>query len=99
MAEGGERFRLRGTFFNVASCLVLMGPVTCWRERIEAMIMTDKTKPDPTATPSGDAPEQVPDWLSSRLRRMFTEVMEEPVPEDFVALLKQLEEKEKERGG
>lgn len=62
------------------------------------MIMTDKTKPDPTAAPSGAGqPDQVPDWLSSRLRRMFTEVMEEPVPDDFKALLKQLEDKE--RGG
>jgi hypothetical protein len=70
-----------------------------WRERIETMIMTDKTKPDPTAAPSGEnpAPDQVPDWLGNRLRRMFTEVMHEPVPDDFKALLKQLEDKE--RGG
>lgn len=69
-----------------------------WPARCEAMIMTDKTKPDPTAAPSGGhSPEQVPEWLSSRLRRMFTEVMDEPVPDDFKALLKQLEDKE--RGG
>ena len=62
------------------------------------MIMTDKTKPDPTAAPAeGSQSDQVPDWLSNRLRRMFTEVMDEPVPDDFKALLKQLEDKE--RGG
>jgi hypothetical protein len=29
---------------------------------------------------------------------MFTDVMDEPVPDEFKALLKQLEDKEKERG-
>ena len=41
------------------------------------------------------APEQVPDWLSNRLRRMFSDVMDEPVPDEFKALLKQLEDKER----
>jgi hypothetical protein len=62
------------------------------------MIMSEKIKPgDPPAEAAGDRTEQVPDWLSSRLRRMFTELMEEPVPEEFKALLKQLEEKERGR--
>ena len=39
--------------------------------------------------------EQVPDWLTSRLRRMFSDVMDEPVPDEFKALLKQLEDKER----
>lgn len=96
MAEAGGRFRLDGTFFNLTSFPVLRVPPPRLAERFEAMIMTDKTKPDPTAAPSGGSqPEQVPDWLSSRLRRMFTEVMEEPVPDDFKALLKQLEDKER----
>jgi hypothetical protein len=60
------------------------------------MIMTDKTKPGSTAATSGGSqPDQVPEWLSNRLRRMFTEVMDEPVPDDFKALLKQLEDKER----
>lgn len=63
------------------------------------MIMSDKIKPDEVASPPGDSPtEAVPDWLGNRLRRMFTEVMDEPVPDEFKALLKQLEDKEKERG-
>jgi hypothetical protein len=62
------------------------------------MIMSDKIKPDQTAVSDGSAAEPVPDWLGNRLRRMFTEVMDEPVPDEFKALLKQLEEKEKERG-
>lgn len=41
--------------------------------------------------------EQVPEWLGNRLRRMFTEVMDEPVPDEFKALLRQLEEKERGR--
>ena len=39
--------------------------------------------------------ENVPEWLGSRLRQMFTEVMHEPVPDEFAALLKQLEDKER----
>ena len=60
------------------------------------IIMSDKTKPDQAAPTSSDAPpEQVPDWLSNRLRRMFTDVMDEPMPDEFKALLKQLEDKER----
>lgn len=60
------------------------------------MIMSEKTKPDPAEPASADVPaEQVPDWLSNRLRRMFTDVMDEPVPDEFKALLKQLEDKER----
>jgi len=52
-------------------------------------------KPD-QAIPSGEcAPDQVPEWLGSRLRRMFNDVMDEPVPDEFKALLRQLEEKER----
>ncbi len=61
-------------------------------------IMTEKIKPDPAAlAPDGTPLDQVPDWLSGRLRRMFTDVMEEPVPDEFKALLKQLEDKERGR--
>ena len=61
-----------------------------------AMIMSDKTKPDSAEPFSAEgASEQVPDWLGNRLRRMFTEVMDEPVPDEFKALLKQLEDKER----
>ncbi|HEX2494221.1 MAG TPA: NepR family anti-sigma factor [Steroidobacter sp.] len=49
----------------------------------------------PADTALGSAPEHVPEWLSNRLRRMFTDVMDEPVPEEFRALLRQLEEKER----
>lgn len=63
------------------------------------MIMSDKIKPDQAASLSGDSqPEPVPEWLGNRLRRMFTDVMDEPVPDEFKALLQQLEDKEKERG-
>ena len=59
------------------------------------MIMSEKVKPD-QAIPSGDGqPEQVPEWLGNRLRRMFNDVMNEPVPDEFKALLKQLEDKER----
>jgi hypothetical protein len=59
------------------------------------MIMSEKMKPD-QAIPSGEcAPDQVPEWLGSRLRRMFNDVMDEPVPDEFKALLRQLEEKER----
>jgi hypothetical protein len=61
-----------------------------------AMIMSEQTKPgEPVDAPATSAVEQVPDWLGNRLKRMFTEVMDEPVPDEFKALLKQLEEKER----
>jgi len=61
------------------------------------MIMSEQTKPDePVEAPAGNAPtEQVPDWLGTRLKRMFTDVMDEPVPDEFKQLLKQLEDKER----
>lgn len=62
------------------------------------MIMSDKIKPDQAALSGESPPEPVPEWLGNRLRRMFTDVMDEPVPDEFKALLKQLEDKEKERG-
>lgn len=59
-------------------------------------IMSDKIKSEQAAVPSGEPPsEPVPEWLGNRLRRMFTEVMDEPVPDEFKALLKQLEDKER----
>jgi hypothetical protein len=60
------------------------------------IIMSEKTKPEQAAVAqTSESAEQVPDWLGGRLRRMFAEVMDEPVPDEFKALLKQLEEKER----
>lgn len=60
------------------------------------MIMSEKIKSgEPESTSAANPTEQVPDWLSNRLRRMFTEVMDEPVPDEFKALLRQPEEKER----
>lgn len=60
------------------------------------IIMSEKTKPEQAASvPAIDQNEKVPDWLGGRLRRMFSEVMDEPVPDEFKALLKQLEDKER----
>lgn len=49
------------------------------------------------AAGNANSTEQVPEWLGNRLRRMFTEVMDEPVPDEFKALLRQLEERERGR--
>lgn len=60
------------------------------------MIMSEQTKPgEPVEVQAASATEQVPDWLGNRLKRMFTDVMDEPVPDEFKALLKQLEDKER----
>jgi hypothetical protein len=59
------------------------------------IIMSEKTKPEQAAIAQHEPTEQVPDWLGGRLRRMFSEVMDEPVPDEFKALLKQLEDKER----
>jgi hypothetical protein len=67
-----------------------------WRSVPTTNTMTDKTKLDPAAAAlENTSPDPVPDWLSGRLRRMFTDVMDEPVPDEFKALLKQLEDKER----
>lgn len=59
------------------------------------MRMSEKIKPgEPAERVAASSSENVPDWLSSRLRRMFADVMDEPVPDEFKALLKQLEDKE-----
>jgi hypothetical protein len=59
----------------------------------------EKTAEASSAAVTGTEPkgqqENVPEWLGSRLRQMFTEVMHEPVPDEFAALLKQLEDKER----
>lgn len=62
--------------------------------------MTEKMRPEAiSSTPDNSSPsaEQVPEWLGSRLRQMFTEVMSEPVPDEFVELLKKLDDKDRER--
>jgi hypothetical protein len=60
------------------------------------MVMSEKIKPgDPPETAAASSTDPVPDWLSNRLRRMFSDVMDEPVPDEFKALLQQLEDKER----
>ena len=60
------------------------------------MIMSEKTKLDQQAAPpEGEPNEQVPDWLASQLRRMTHQIMQEKLPEDFLVLLKQIEENER----
>ncbi len=61
--------------------------------------MTEKMPPEAVTMTSENAdsqgPEQVPEWLGVRLRQMYTEVMAEPVPDEFLALLKKLEDRER----
>jgi len=61
--------------------------------------MTEKVPPDvvPITSEASDiqGTERVPEWLGARLRHMFTEVMDEPVPDEFLKLLKKLEDKER----
>ena len=59
--------------------------------------MWPETQTGTTEPPAAAAQEAVPEWLGNRLRTMFSEVMDEPVPEEFKALLARLEAKEKGR--
>ena len=61
--------------------------------------MWPQTQPSASETPASPAPDPVPEWLGNRLRTMFSEVMDEPVPDEFKALLARLDEKEKGRSG
>lgn len=62
------------------------------------MIMSEKTKLDQqAATPESEPNEQVPEWLASQLRRMTQQIMQEKLPDDFLVLLKQIEENERNR--
>ncbi|MET0660990.1 MAG: NepR family anti-sigma factor [Steroidobacteraceae bacterium] len=55
-------------------------------------------QPETNASETPAAPtESVPEWLGNRLRTMFSEVMDEPVPDEFKALLEKLDAKEKGR--
>ena len=60
----------------------------------------EKMRPQPETTASetpAAPPDSVPEWLGNRLRTMFSEVMDEPVPDEFKALLDKLDAKEKGR--
>lgn len=60
------------------------------------MSMSEKTKSAEAKSASASEPaNEVPEWLGNRLRRMFVDVMNEPMPDEFKALLKQLEDKER----
>jgi hypothetical protein len=59
------------------------------------MSMSEKTKPTEVTGTAAESAKEVPEWLGNRLRRMFVDVMNEPVPDEFKALLKQLEDKER----
>ena len=62
------------------------------------MIMSEKTKLDQQASiPEAEPNEQVPEWLASQLRRMNDQIMQETLPEDFLVLLKQIENNERNR--
>jgi hypothetical protein len=65
------------------------------------MIMSEKTKSDQQAsTPEREPPEsseQVPDWLASQLRRWNDQVVGEKLPDELMALLQQLHNKESNR--
>lgn len=49
---------------------------------------------DETAQPSGDG---VPEWLGDKLKALYSDVMTEPVPDELVSLLQQLEQRERDK--
>jgi hypothetical protein len=42
-----------------------------------------------------EAGDPVPDWLQKGLKKLYADVMDEPVPDEFARLLKQLADKER----
>ncbi len=60
------------------------------------MVMSEKIKPgEPPEPAAASSSEPVPDWLQSRLRRMFSDVKDEPLPDEYKALQKQLDDNER----
>jgi hypothetical protein len=60
-------------------------------------LMRDRPK-KPSEKRPDDSPDRaadVPDWLGTQLRDLYSDVMNEPIPDQFRDLLKQLEEKGK----
>jgi len=58
--------------------------------------MNDRpTKPPENLTDESqeNASPEVPEWLGSQLRDLYSDVMNEPMPQQFRDLLKQLQEK------
>lgn len=41
--------------------------------------------------------EAVPEWLGDKLKALFSDVMTEPVPDELVSLLQQLEQRERDK--
>lgn len=48
----------------------------------------------PPAKQAGEAKE---DWIGAHLRKVYDETLSEPVPDRFLALLKQIDQKERRR--
>jgi hypothetical protein len=62
------------------------------------MIMSEKTKLDQQASiPEAEPNAQVPEWLVRRLHSWSDDIMREQLPEDFLVLLKQIENNERNR--
>ncbi len=56
--------------------------------------MNDKRNDSPrNKSDDEDTSPDVPEWLGSQLRELYSDVVNEPMPDKFRDLLKQLEEK------
>jgi hypothetical protein len=98
MYERSERFPVRGTFAIARRSQWTPLEVLRAFAFQMMMIMSEKTKLDQQASiPEGEPTEQVPDWLAGQLRRMNDQIMEEKLPEDFLVLLRQIENNERKR--
>lgn len=51
----------------------------------------------PILTPGKQGEAANYDWMGPSLRRMYDDVLNEPVPESFIALLKQLHDRQPKR--
>ncbi len=61
------------------------------------MIMSEKTKPEQQASIPQGEPNEVPEWLAGKLRRLNDQVMQEQLPDDLLVLLKHIENNERNR--
>lgn len=61
----------------------------------ESEMLLSEAQGAPQAAARESEEDPVPDWLQKGLKKLYADVMDEPVPDEFARLLKELADKER----